>query len=313
MLLVSRTLLIIYFMLISLFGTLLNCFVFYLVCKFKKLRSTLSIIVVVQIVLVNIIASSFLIPMSLASVLANQWLLGEHLCVVVGALRQFITISRTALMLGLVTDRFCSVIFVYSYPRYRVKVLYSFSIVTCTIALGVTVLVGVMDCFSFSNTTWICRMSSTCSDGCAVVRQVTGMTLFFPISIASVIMYSVLFHKGRRARKCMQQMASASDISNMNKEQRANITFFLMFLALFLLNIPPGLVSFVATVTSITSNAENSLWFYIVNTLTLNLFVLAHIADPIFILRNRDVREVVSELVFGCVPILKRDSAAANV
>ena len=39
--LVARCLLVIYYMLVAFFGTVLNCFVFYLVCRYKELQTCL--------------------------------------------------------------------------------------------------------------------------------------------------------------------------------------------------------------------------------------------------------------------------------
>ena len=115
--LVARCLLVIYYMLFAFFGTVLNCFVFYLVCRYKELQ-TLSFIFAIQNIACNIIGSAVLVTISLVDVLANQWLLGEQMCILIGSLLRAINILRACFMAGLVLDRFCSVFLTYSYPRY---------------------------------------------------------------------------------------------------------------------------------------------------------------------------------------------------
>lgn len=302
--LVARCLLVIYFMLVAFFGTLLNCFTFYLVCRYKKLR-TLSFTFAIQIVAVDLFGSSFIVTVSLSSVLANQWLLGEGMCIVTGALFIACNILRTAFLMGLVVDRFCSVYFAFTYPHYQVKVLWCFSVVTYLVTAVLSTLPGAFDCFSFSSTSFVCRIDSTCSPQCAVIRQLIGLTVYLPLNILPVILYSALFYKGRKARNAMRVAAniSASEAHKAKKDWRATITFFLMFMALFLVRIPPGLTSFIVTVVSMTSNSTESVWFFVLNSMSVNVFILAYIATPIFILRNRDVREIIAEIKW--IPFLK--------
>lgn len=303
-LLVIRCLLAIFFMNIAFFGTLLNGFAFYLICRYKQLRSS-SFLFAIQIVGSDIVVSAVIVPLSLSSVLANQWQLGEGMCIFTGGLHVCGTILRVLFLAGLVVDRFCCVFFTYTYPRYQTKVLWCISAVTYLVAAIYTIIGGVFDCFSFSESSFICRVDSTCSPQCAAIRSLTGLTIFLPMGMLPVVLYSALFHKGRKVRNSMRMAANftASEAHKVKKEWRATITFFLMFLALFLVNVPPGIFSLVINITGITSNSTESLWFYILDALSLNSFILSHVAVPIFILRNKDVREVISEIKW--IPFLQ--------
>ena len=291
--LVTRCLLIIYYMLIGFLGTVLNGVVLFVVCKHKKLR-TLSFAYVIQVVVINTIRSGILVPIAFVNAVYNQFLLGQHMCFITGNIHEVASLLRALLFLGLVTDRFCLVFFTYSYPKYRVKALWTVTVIVYLIVAVDLIFIGIFDCLAFSFTSWICRVATTCSTQCITVQMLVGLGIRFPCSLVPVVMYIALFYKGWKARKSMP--VSASDLTGEAKrEWRATITFSLMFFSLFLCNVPSGMINGIINLVSIS---RDSVWFYIVDTLTLNLFYLANIADPFFILRNRDVREVMKEITW---------------
>lgn len=295
--LLSRCFLIIYYMFMAFYGTLLNGLVVYLVCKYKKLR-TLDFVIALQIAAIHIIGTVVLLSVQFSSALLNQWQLGEPICAIIGILNIFVPISRTLLLLCFVINRACNVFLAYSYPKYRRKVtnglmtaVYLISVVFATIPVA-------LDCFSFSVTAWTCRITPSCSSLCAAYQPFLGSTIYLPSSIASVILYSALFRKGWKARKGLPVAANdlTGDQKKMNKEWRTTITFFLMFASIFIFVVPGTLLLLVNNTAGVSTNSVDSLWFYILDGLVVNSFVLNHITDPIFILRNRDVREILSEI-----------------
>jgi len=58
----------------------------------------------------------------------------------------------------------------------------------------------------------------------------------------------------------------------------------------------PVLIIVLGSIIARALNAENSATWYIISTVAHNTFSLAYIADPIFILRNRDMKEVIAKL-----------------
>ncbi len=89
----------------------LNTFVLVLLLKFKKL-CTLSFTLALQIVLLNLVNSLiFTIDIS-----ANQWLFGEYICVMVGALHFIKYLARIVLMLVFVIDHCLTVFVPFAYP-----------------------------------------------------------------------------------------------------------------------------------------------------------------------------------------------------
>ena len=296
--LITRCLLVIYYMMVTFFGTVFNSVVLFVVCKHKKLR-TLSFAYAIQIVIGNIIGCVTTLPIALVSAIYNQFLFGEHMCLINGSLYYAFSSLRIGLFLGLVTDRLCSVFMTYSYPKYRVKVVCVTTAVIYLITVIVSVFPAIFDCFTFSAVSWICRIDATCSSHCRVIRLLLGFGILLPSSVIPVVMYIALFYKGWKARKTMP--VAASDLTGEHKkmkqagEWRATITFFLMFCSLFLVIGPPGVLNGIANGVNISRDSE---WFYILDTITRNMFYLTYIFDPFFILRNREVKEVVSEITW---------------
>lgn len=205
--LVSRCLLIIYYMFLVVYATLLNGLVVYLVCVYKQLR-TLDFLLALQIAIVHILGSALLLSVALSSVIANQWLLGEPMCILFGIFNLYIAITRTLLLLVFVVNRFCNVFLTYSYPKYRTKVavglnlgVYVITMVMCSVPIA-------LDCFSFSATVWNCRNTSSCNSLCAGYQQILGFVIYIPSSILSVVLYVALFCKGWKARKSLPVAAN---------------------------------------------------------------------------------------------------------
>ena len=187
----------------------------------------------------------------------------------------------------------------YSYPKYRVKVVCVTTAVIYLIIFVASVFAAIFDCFTFSAVSWICQIDVICSSHCRVIRLFIGFGILLPSSVIPVLMYITLFYKGWKARKSMPVVAS--DLTGEHKkmkrarEWRAIITFFLMFCSLFLVTTPPGVLNGIANGVNISRDSE---WFYILDTITRNMFYLPYIFDPFFILRNREVKEVVSEITW---------------
>ena len=71
-----------------------------------------------------------------------------------------------------------------------------------------------------------------------------------------------------------------------------------MFLTTFAVRIPPGLSGTIISNITTSIDAQNTLWFYTLDAFTLNIFLLSFVLDPMFILRNLDVKESVAKLAW---------------
>lgn len=293
---VERCILVLQYMSVSFFGTTLNSFVIYLVWRFKTLH-TIEFAFATQIISINLFASVFLVPLRLSSVLANQWLLGEAMCTVIGAIQFGVTTLRTLLMMAFVTDRFFNVFLPLAYPRYRTKLLGTGLAILYAVTLVIMVVPGAIDCVSFSVTTWICRVNPRCKFECQIFRNVATLGVLAPTTILPVLLYIALFYKAKRTT-----VPAANEIANdaetKKRSLRAVTTFSLMFLTLFLVTFPPGLLNVITNNVQPDITPTNSLWFHILDAVTLNMLIFTFIMDPIFILRNRDVREALPQVTW---------------
>ena len=154
--LVVRCVLILYYMYVCFFGVALNIWTPYFVWKFKSLHN-MSFYFAVQISIINIIGSLFVVFPSLVSVMANEWLLGEPMCILLGAVHTIAFSLRAMLMVILVFDRFCLVFMPYWYPRNCAKIMYTLLPIGYLVAAVPSIPFGVLDCYTFSSISWTCQ------------------------------------------------------------------------------------------------------------------------------------------------------------
>lgn len=290
-----RILITIFYILVIFAAILLNSFVVYLIAKFKQLRN-IEFAIAIQLVLINIVTGILTLPPGAISAVANQWLLSEPVCIGVAAIYHFVGLTRSLLLSAFVIDRFCMVFMPFLYPKFRVKVLISMIVAMYAVSVSVPTISAVFDCYSFSFTIWICRFTPQCGLHCGTIRLISGFFVFTVLcSVLPVVLYVILYCKARRA---MTSQGGGREVTKMEAERqrRATVTFFLMFLALFLIIIPNGIVSLIVSSPSIAATPDTSLWLYMVDIFTLNIFTLVYITDPIFLLRNKDVRDVVAKV-----------------
>ena len=245
-----------------------------------------------QVVVLNIFILSILVPITIISLSANRWLFGEYGCAIYGDVMTYFT--RIFLMLVLVIDRFMTVSMPYFYPKYRRKVVCTMSSIVW-LFLGsycIILLPGMLDCYAYSSLGYQCIGSPSCSQICAIILNIVNVLIIFAVILPTVL-YFVLFGIARRSRR---GIAAANDRdATFEREWRATITICLMFTALFLLILPVFICVGVHFLISLFSEVPE--WFDIVVLGSVDVFTLLSIMDPIFIMRNRDMREVISKLI----------------
>lgn len=291
----TRGILLVCFVLISFFGTVLNSLLLFLMCKFKNLR-TWSFFVVAQIAVINLLASLITMPINVVGVSAQQWPLGEHVCGTVGFFRSWLDLLRVLVMLVFVTDRCCTVFLPFLYPNHRVKVVTCLTVGVHVIALVASVLPVGLSCLGYNMMSFTCHISSICSNTCRLLYLSLGGVLYIPADFLPVVFYIALFCKARKLKNAVVQTSNdlAHDPETPKREWRVTHTFFLVFLALFLVKVPPGFALMI--VYSIGLSPRESLTAYMIDVVSSNMFKVKFITDPVFILRNRDIKEAMLEL-----------------
>ncbi len=281
---------IIFFACLIVLSTGLNSFVFFLMAKFKKLQ-TLSFFIALQILITDFIRGSILTPMNLISAIARRWPFGESVCIIYGTVLVYTTLVRTALMVMVAIDRFLLIYYPFRYEKHRVKTVVILSLVAWlkTAVAVVVTLPGIMDCIAYISIFWHCFANSFCGLDCLAYINAYMCVVLIPSCIIPPCLYLALFLK---ARNIQNRTVFFSD--KQKKEWRATMTLFLMILTV-VVTIMPFCVFYVL-VSSIYGFGPRPLWSNLVLMISYTFFLSFTVADPIFIMRNRDVREVVAGL-----------------
>lgn len=277
----------IYYSIIILAGLFLNTLVIVLVVKYKKLHS-LSYLVSLQVVVLNLLFSVTLIA-NLVSAIANQWLLGEYACAITGLLYNIAALTRTLLMCVFVIDRYFAVVWPYFYPKHKFKITVSISIAAWVFSavVAIAMLPGLLDCYIFSVAAKTCLNSSVCGPTCFIYTRSYSVVLV-PATILPIVLYGLLYYK---ARKIQQELATAH--ANYRKEWKATITYSLLFFTLLVLILPSSAISIVATVSR---SGDFSAASYAIIAINSGILALLVVTDPIVIMRDKDVKEVLYEI-----------------
>ena len=282
----------IFYTLVIILGISLNLFVLITVTAHKKLR-TVSFMVALEIVAISLVETILLI-ISLTNVIANRWVFGHDGCVAVGMLMFDTTTTRSLLLNVLVIDRFISIFCPFSYEKVKVKINLSLSVITwvSVIVISIILLPPIMDCYTFSPSNWLCHYSAACSQHCAYFSYAFNVTVVAPATIVPIALYLALYRKARRLRKKMREMTG--EIAQTSSDWKATITFFLLFITVFALTVPT--ISFSSAVGVYYSNKEIPLAIYALNVVSAHVLSLLVIIDPVVIMRNADLKEIVAAI-----------------
>ena len=295
-------------------GLPLNCFIIFLVVKFKALRKR-DFLLTIHVVVADLLVI-FGLPVSVASLLVGaRDVHNASSCSAVGFIVLLFNGVRFTMMFILCTDRFCAVFapFYYSSRPGAVLTTLPFAVWGIWIVLAVVPL-GI-DCYGYEPTTGFCIMQSYCSSACNVYRFTTLSAMTLLGSVIPMILYLMLFCKARRlAKSCCEENAVFPPHS---RNRHATVTFFILFIALMGCSIPTYLVFCFIPLAD-----TSPVFFWVYFGLSLSLFEAILLADPIALMRNREVRECVNNLTRGClkrntdnrgIQILKRTAASSRI
>lgn len=289
------------YLIVVLMGIFLNTLVVVLVAKYKKLH-TRSFAIALQVVVLDLILSCTVLILRPVSSIANQWLFGEAMCIITGYLYLTFLLLRALLMLVFVVDRFLTVFYLFTYPKYSTITMLTLSVAIWMFSLGFRTIgfPGVLNCYSFVATSYLCVHSSRCSAECAVAANVNLGIVLGPATIIPVVLYTALYVKARMVRKRRQSMVVAPDTNSLNtnkifkREWKANFTFFLLFTAVFALTTP--VVSLNLIFAALIRNSGPSPVLYVFSSLLSPMSSTLVIADPLVILWHGDVKKILHSI-----------------
>ena len=280
-------------------GFLLNSLVIGLVVIYKKLH-TYSILIALQIVLLDLLISVTYL-LSIINIIANRWLLGEFMCAVVGMLLFTSALVRTFLMFVFVVDRYLSVFQTAHYTKHKVKIILCLSAASWLVSLllRIPLLPGLLDCYSFTPLAWLCAFDSSCNKICSVYSIVYVIIVVVPLTIIPVVLYTKLYCSGWKVCN------SKSEASNLHqREQKDTLTFFLLFISVLILTLPNILIS--VTIRRVYAGKDISPIAYVVLIVSISSLSLLIITDPLVIMRNWKIREILSRLKAAAIQKCQR-------
>ena len=292
-------------LIIAVVSIVLNGIVLIMVTKYKTLRQR-SFLLSLQIVVLHLIFSStVLIGAVVVNAIAREWLYGQSGCQFMGFILDTLASVRFLLMLVLTLDRVFTVFNPFFYAKYAARVSITMSAVVWIVSIirGIMPLSGILDCYTYIPTFSTCTASTGCSKECEVYIFTTLSVTDFLGAVVPFFLYVILFRKartlkrrhalaGRRSSQSSILQPSQNSLQK-KRDHRAMITFLILSIALVGLVLP----AFTLYVSTLIITGPPPIALLIIQKLFgRTVFFSLAIADPIVILRNRDVREAARDM-----------------
>ena len=254
--------LIVYYILCYPTAFMFNLFVVFIIVRFKKLHTT-TFYLALQIIITNVANIIIFFPSSMANASADRFIF-TGLCPAMGFLTSFSFSARNLLMFVLVANRFCLIFLPFWYSRHRVRVVIPLSIIRWLIPLAIMLLLAIVlpDCYSFQHLTWVCLWGGGCKY-VALCMSYNALlaTLINAGTFTALLLYLALLCRAKKLRNKVtvsqsDESAEVREIAKRNKkrEQRANTTFLILFVALVGVTFPTYIV---LTLGNVALNALN--------------------------------------------------------
>ena len=285
------------------FGFFLNLLVTGLIVHNKKLQNT-TFILALQVCAGDMINAAIVYPTSAANAIADRYVF-TGFCTTIGFFLFFLRIVRIYLMLVLVLDRFCSVFMPFWYQRNKIKVMTPLSLGAWIWTFIITIIPvrGILDCYSFSRSTWACVPISGCRNpnACSIYISIL-IALSNICNVTGLVLYSILFCKARKIRNKITVAPQADTVSteekeaaaeNLKRERRANITFLFLFLALVGVGVLPFIFFVIGRPLVSSLGIVPHPAYTVIQAIGRAFYPLLTIMDPIVVMRNQDFREAI--------------------
>ena len=301
---ILRYIQVIYYMICFPTAVLLNTFVITIVIRFKQLHD-ITFYFSLQIIIVDLLNAAIIFPSSAANAIADKFIF-TGLCNTVGFFISFFRFARNMLVFVLVVDRFCAIFLPFRYNNHRSKLITGFSIIAWTITMIFILIDVTLGCYKFQRFTWTCSLGvgcktkSTCRVYAAVFICVVNVA-----TLVSLSLYSALLHKAKKVRNRVLPLSSGNydDLEARERERRrkserrANTTFFILLIAIVGVTFPTYLISVLGDVVLYIFEATPPAAYTIALVVLRGTPNLSTILDPIVIMRNQDVRDVIQIIV----------------
>ena len=298
-----------YYMICYPIAFLLNSFVIFIIARFKKLHNT-TFYLALQIIVANLANIVVYYPYSSANAIADKNV-SLALCPVLGFLTSFLLAARNLLMFVLVADRFCLIFLPFWYGRHRVRVVVPLSIAGWLLALTVAVipLISLRKCYALIRVTWVCFVGRGCD-----MPQCSSYSIFVSLfnnvgTFIAFCLYLALYCKAKKIKNKITAASTSDESEEVRKaakearkrDRRANATVMILFSALIGVTLPAFFFGIFIRALAIVISTENTTfaansYFVFISVVLTNLYLLIFITDPIVIMRNQDVRDVMETI-----------------
>ena len=207
---------------------------------------------------------------------------------------QCLTVARACIMCVFVIDRFLSIFAPYFYPRHSNKIAITLSVIAwaSSVLFQVPFLPGLFDCYRYFSDQGLCVASSSCGQFCGPYSRLYSSLTFLPASLISVVLYVLLYWKVRKIKR--ENISIGCNASQRRRDWKTAITFFLLFLASFVLTTVT--FSFIIIFASLLRTSGPSPVVYVGLVISISVSTLIGVVDPIVIMRHSDVKEVLREI-----------------
>jgi len=288
----SRVFHVVYFSIVMVVGTFLNVLIIFLAARFKKLR-TRSFSVAVQISIANL---GWILCFGLPAVIQHSYgrqVFSVELCIASGYFMHVLMDVRIILLFLFSLERFASVFAPFTYPKHSLWVTVLTSVLAWLIT-SICILMAlpqILDCFSYSTSTFNCPFfSTTCSKHCTIYTM--GYIIFVPMPcmVLSIVFYTTLYKKAMKIRRTDSDLAGMSHQKMITNDWKIYKTFALIVITLLVINV-------MLVLLRIASQLRNSTAKTILTQLTIDILILFTISDPFLLMRNPDVREAKKTLI----------------
>ena len=282
----------------------LNIFVVYLVARYKPLQN-LTFYLALQITLVDLANAIVNYPTTLANAIAARFVF-TGLCSTLGVIFTFLRTARNLFMMVLVVDRFCLIFLPFWYGRHRVKVVIPLSITAGMIPfiLAIVPANGILGCYGFQRLTWSCLIGPGCTNpvGCITHRTFVTTSTSGALFLA-FLLYLALLVKAKKLQNkvAISTLNESSEDREIEKrrrqrERQANTTILLLFIALVGVSFPSYLFFTFGNITLNFLNIRPPPPGYTITAIvSRSIFALIATVDPIVIMRNQDVKQVLQQ------------------
>ena len=284
---------ILYYIFCLFFGVFLNLIAILLILCHKELQN-ITFMLAFQLLISDLLSASVIFPTSAANAVANRNLFTD-LCSVISFIFYFMRNVRIYLMSGLIADRFISTFKPFWYQRNRVSLITLISLgawVFSSISALVPVR-GLLDCYAFLHVTWTCVPNGAqCPNKTECSIYSYSMVAFSQaLNVMILLLYIVLFITVRnKITTYNSDQERAAAVKKRKREHRANITFFLLFLALLMVSIPFGKI-----ILDVLGVPQQSTLYTLAGIMGWAAYHLLVIIDPLIIMRNGDFRSVITK------------------